>query len=160
VLLANQTPQPNSCMSRGRGVDSSHRVSLAEYLYTQPCLWHNFYRFSEGHGCWSNLVVHLATGLDSRVGSYLGRGGAWGVMGQASPSLCLFSVSFIPLHSEQWSLLLLNSDDVVINLILLNVWFYVLLYLLYASPSSEYVILDPVSGLVGLDPRDWCFIPI
>jgi hypothetical protein len=42
VLLANQTPQPNSCMSRGRGVDSSHRVSLAEYLYTQPCLWHNF----------------------------------------------------------------------------------------------------------------------
>jgi hypothetical protein len=29
-------------MSRGRGVDSSHRVSLAEYLYTQPCLWHNF----------------------------------------------------------------------------------------------------------------------
>jgi hypothetical protein len=31
VLLANQTPQPNSGMSRGRGVDSSHRVSLAEY---------------------------------------------------------------------------------------------------------------------------------
>jgi hypothetical protein len=28
--------------SRGRGVDSSHRVSLAEYLYTQPCLWHHF----------------------------------------------------------------------------------------------------------------------
>jgi hypothetical protein len=27
-------------------------------------------------------------------------------------------------------------------------------YLLYASPSSEYVVLDPVSGLVGLDPRD------
>jgi hypothetical protein len=23
-------PKPNSCMSRGRGVDSSHRVSLAE----------------------------------------------------------------------------------------------------------------------------------
>ena len=42
VLLANQTPQPNSCMSRGRGVDSSHRVSLAKYQYTQPCLWHNF----------------------------------------------------------------------------------------------------------------------
>jgi hypothetical protein len=37
---------------------------------------------------------------------------------------------------------------------------YVLLYLLYASPSSEYVVLDPVSGLVGLDPRDWRFIPI
>jgi hypothetical protein len=32
--------------------------------------------------------------------------------------------------------------------------------LLCASPSSEYVVLDPVSGLVGLDPRDWCFIPI
>jgi hypothetical protein len=29
--FSNQTPQPNSCMSRGRGVDSSHRVSLAEY---------------------------------------------------------------------------------------------------------------------------------
>jgi hypothetical protein len=26
--------------------------------------------------------------------------------------------------------------------------------LLYASPLSEYVVLDPVSGLVGLDPRD------
>jgi hypothetical protein len=25
---------------------------------------------------------------------------------------------------------------------------------LCASPSSEYVVLDPVSGLVGLDPRD------
>jgi hypothetical protein len=29
-------------------------------------------------------------------------------MGQASPSLHLFIVSFIPLHSEQWSLLLLK----------------------------------------------------
>jgi hypothetical protein len=47
-----------------------------------------------------------------------------------------------------------NSDDVVKNLILLNVWLFVLLYLLCASPSSEYVVLDPVSGLVGLDPRD------
>jgi hypothetical protein len=37
---------------------------------------------------------------------------------------------------------------------------YVLLYLLCASPSSEYVVLDPVSGLVGLDLRDWRFIPI
>jgi hypothetical protein len=26
--------------------------------------------------------------------------------------------------------------------------------LLCASPSSEYMVLDPVSGLVGLDPRD------
>jgi hypothetical protein len=34
------------------------------------------------------------------------------------------------------------------------VWFYALLYLLCASPSSEYVVLDPVSGLVRLDPRD------
>ena len=40
--FGKQTPQPNSCMSRGRGVDSSHRLSLAEYQYTQPCLWHNF----------------------------------------------------------------------------------------------------------------------
>jgi hypothetical protein len=32
--------------------------------------------------------------------------------------------------------------------------FYDLLYLLCASPLSEYVVLDPVSGLVGLDPRD------
>jgi hypothetical protein len=48
----------------------------------------------------------------------------------------------------------MNSNDDVINLILLNVWFYALLYLLCASPSSEYVVLDPVSGLVGLDPRD------
>jgi hypothetical protein len=35
-----------------------------------------------------------------------------------------------------------------------NLWFYALLYLLCASPSSEYVVLDPVSGLVGLDLRD------
>jgi hypothetical protein len=27
-----------------------------------------FYRFSRGYGCWSDLVVYLATGLDSRVG--------------------------------------------------------------------------------------------
>jgi hypothetical protein len=47
-----------------------------------------------------------------------------------------------------------NFDDDVINLILLNVWSYALLYLLYDSPSSETVVLDPVSGLVGLDPRD------
>jgi hypothetical protein len=32
--------------------------------------------------------------------------------------------------------------------------------LLYDSPSSEIVVLDPVSGLVGLDPRDWRVIPI
>jgi hypothetical protein len=51
-----------------------------------------------------------------------------------------FVVSFIPLHSEQRSLC--------------NVWFYALLYLLCASPSSEYVVLDHVGGLVGLDPRD------
>jgi hypothetical protein len=28
------------------------------------------------------------------------------------------------------------------------------LYLLCDLPSSEIVVLDPVSGLVGLDPRD------
>jgi hypothetical protein len=160
VLLANQTPQPNSCMSRGRGVDSSHRVSLAEYYYTQPCLWHNFYRFSRGHGCWSDLAVHLATRLDSQVGPYLGWGGAWGVMGQVSPSLHLRIISFIPLRSEQWSPLLLKLRCWCNNLILLNVWFYALLYLLCASPSSEYVVLDPVSGLIGLDPRDWRVITI
>jgi hypothetical protein len=49
---------------------------------------------------------------------------------------------------------LLNSDDDVISLILFNVWFYALLYLLCDSPSSETVVLDPVCGLVGLDPRD------
>jgi hypothetical protein len=76
------------------------------------------------------------------------------VMGQASPSLRLFTVSYILLLSKQRSLLLINSDDVVINLALLNVWFYALLYLLCSSPSSEYVVLDPVSGLVGLDTRD------
>jgi hypothetical protein len=70
--FGNQTLQPNSCMSRGRGVYSSHRVSLAEYYNTQPCLWHNFYRFSGGHGCWSDLAVHLTTGLDCQVGSCLG----------------------------------------------------------------------------------------
>jgi hypothetical protein len=32
--------------------------------------------------------------------------------------------------------------------------FMLLLYLLCASPSSEYVVLDPVSGLIRLDPRD------
>jgi hypothetical protein len=37
------------------------------------------------------------------------------VMGQASPSLHLLTVSYIPLHSEQWSLLLINSENVVIN---------------------------------------------
>jgi hypothetical protein len=47
-----------------------------------------------------------------------------------------------------------NSDDDVISLILLNVWFYALFYLLCDSPSSEIVVHDPVSGLVGLDPRD------
>jgi hypothetical protein len=47
-----------------------------------------------------------------------------------------------------------NSDDDVINLILLHVWFYALLYLLCASPLSEYVVLDPVRGLIGLDPRN------
>jgi hypothetical protein len=52
----------------------------------------------------------------------------------------------------------INSDDDVINLIL--VWFYVLLYLFSTSPSSEYVVLDLVSGLVGLDPRDRRVIPI
>jgi hypothetical protein len=31
---------------------------------------------------------------------------------------------------------------------------YALLDYLCASPSSEYVVLDPFSGLVGLDPRD------
>jgi hypothetical protein len=31
-----------------------------------------FYRFSGGHGCWSDLAIHLATGLDNRVGPYLG----------------------------------------------------------------------------------------
>jgi hypothetical protein len=29
--FGKQTSQPNSCISRGRGVDSSYRVSLAEY---------------------------------------------------------------------------------------------------------------------------------
>jgi hypothetical protein len=76
------------------------------------------------------------------------------VMGQASPSLCLFIVSFIPLHPNNDDYFCKNSDDDVIYLILLNVWFYVLLYLLCASTSSEYVVLDPVSGLVGLDSRD------
>jgi hypothetical protein len=39
------------------------------------------------------------------------------------------------------------------------VWIYDLLYLLCASPSSEYVVLDPVSGLVGLDPRTDVLFP-
>jgi hypothetical protein len=75
------------------------------------------------------------------------------VMGQASPSLHLSLVLFrcIPNNDDYFCK---NSDDNVINLILLNLWFYVLLYLLCASSSSEYVVLDPVSGLVGLDPRD------
>jgi hypothetical protein len=34
------------------------------------------------------------------------------------------------------------------------------LYVLCDSPSSEIVVLDSVSGLVGLDPRDWRVIPI
>jgi hypothetical protein len=141
--FGKQTPQPNSCMSRGRGLDSSHRVSLAEYYYTQPCLWQKFYRFSGGYGCWSDLAVHLTTGVDRRVGPYLGWGGAWGVMGQASPSFHLFIVSFMPLHSEQWSLLLLKSDDVVINLILLNVgfMFYCICSVPHHRVSTWYLIL-------------------
>jgi hypothetical protein len=47
-----------------------------------------------------------------------------------------------------------NSDGDVIILILLHAWFYALLYLLCDSPSSEIVVLDSVSVLVGLDPRD------
>ena len=53
-----------------------------------------------------------------------------------------------------------DDDGDVIILILFNVWFYALLYLLCDSPSSETVVLDPVSGLVGLDPRDWRVITI
>jgi hypothetical protein len=41
-----------------------------------------------------------------------------------------------------------------------NLWFYSLLYFLCASPSSEYVVLDPVSRFIGLDPRNWRFIQI
>jgi hypothetical protein len=47
-----------------------------------------------------------------------------------------------------------NSNGDVIILILLPAWFYALLYLLCDSPSSEIVVLDPVSGRVGLHPRD------
>jgi hypothetical protein len=35
-------------------------------------------------------------------------------MGQASPSLCLFTVSFIPLHSNNDDYFCKNSDDDVI----------------------------------------------
>ncbi len=41
-----------------------------------------------------------------------------------------------------------------------RLWYLILsvasseLYLLCDSPSSEIVVLDPVSGRVGLDPRD------
>jgi hypothetical protein len=76
------------------------------------------------------------------------------VMGQASPSLHLFIVSLFRCIPNNDHYFCSNSDDVVINLILLNVWFYVLLYFLCASPSSEYVVLDLVSGLVRLDLRD------
>jgi hypothetical protein len=47
-----------------------------------------------------------------------------------------------------------NSNGDVIILILLPAWFYALLYLLCDSHSSEIVVLDPVSGRVGQDPRD------
>jgi hypothetical protein len=63
----------------------------------------------------AGVPVHLATGVDSRVGPYLGRGGARGVMGQASPSLHLFTLVIFRCISEQGSLLLINSDNVVIN---------------------------------------------
>jgi hypothetical protein len=49
-----------------------------------------FYRFSGGYGCRSDLAVYLATGLDSRVGPYLSKKGAGGVMGQASPSSLIY----------------------------------------------------------------------
>jgi hypothetical protein len=42
VLLETKPPSQTAAWSRGIGVLSSHRVSLAEYYYTQPCLWHNF----------------------------------------------------------------------------------------------------------------------
>jgi hypothetical protein len=76
------------------------------------------------------------------------------VMGQASPSLCLISLVLFRCTSNNDDYFCTNSDDDVINLILLNVWFYALLYLLCDSPSSEIVVLDPVSCPVGLDPRD------
>jgi hypothetical protein len=79
---------------------------------------------------------------------------------QASPSLYLFTVSLFPLHFEQWWLLLQNFYDDVITYYPFHAWFYALLYLLCDSPSSEIVVLDPVSSRVGLDPRDWRVIPI
>jgi hypothetical protein len=64
-------------------------------------------------------------------------------MGQASPSLCLFTVSFIRCIPNNDDYFCKNSDDDVINLVLLNVWFYVLLYLLCAHHrvSTWYLIL-------------------
>jgi hypothetical protein len=75
-------------------------------------------------------------------------------MGQASPSLRLFFRLFYSAAFQTMVTAFAKLRDVVINLILLNVWFYALLYLLCASPSSEYVVLDPISGLIGLHPRD------
>jgi hypothetical protein len=48
-----------------------------------------------------------------------------------------------------------NSDDDVITLsTYLNYGFMLYCIFLCASPSSEYAVLDPDSGLVGVDPRD------
>jgi hypothetical protein len=65
-------------------------------------------------------------------------------MGQASPSSLHFIVSKIPLHREQWSLLLRNSDDDVITLSTsLNYGF--MLYYIFSVPhlrvSMWYLIL-------------------
>jgi hypothetical protein len=76
------------------------------------------------------------------------------VMGQASHLSVYLSLVLFRCISNNDDYFCQNSDDDVINLILFNVWIYALLYLLCASPSSEYVVLDPVSGLIGLDLRD------
>jgi hypothetical protein len=65
------------------------------------------------------------------------------VMGQASPSLRLFTVSYIPLPSEQ-PLLLKNSSDVVIILstsLMYGFMLYCICFVPHLRVSTWYLIL-------------------
>jgi hypothetical protein len=65
-------------------------------------------------------------------------------MGQASPSSLLFTVSYFPLHREQWLLLLQNSDDDVITLstpLVYGFMLYCIFFVSHLRVSMWYLIL-------------------
>jgi hypothetical protein len=76
-------------------------------------------------------------------------------MGQASHLSVYLSLVLFRCTSNNDDYFCKNSDDDVISLILLNVWFYALLYLLCDSPSSEIVVLDPVKWPRRTRSEEW-----